>query len=331
MYAGGILLSYVELRHQETGNLPPFTILCIWVLGRTLFEVLILIQFRGVTKRYGKDTVALRDVDLRIDKGEFVFVVGATGAGKSTLTKLIYCEEFPSEGTVIVTGKDTKKLSRREIPMLRRSVGVVFQDFRLLSDRNIFDNIAFALRVIEAPRREIRKRVMGALELVGLRDKYKNMAHELSGGEQQRAVLARALATEPSILIADEPTGNLDPKTSWEIMNVLCEVNRLGTTIVMATHAKPIVDSLKKRVVEMSSGQVVRDDAAGCYDQEHKEAIPESGQDIQFRTAVPGLDWLRRKTPSYIGDITKMAAEEAASAEDVSLPRLPRRRRGAVL
>lgn len=287
-----------------------------------------MISFRGVTKRYGKDVVALRGISLNIARGEFVFIVGPTGAGKSTLTKLIYCEELPTEGSVVVAGKDTRKLPRREIPMLRRSVGVVFQDFRLLLDRNIFDNVAFALRVVEAPKKEIRKRVMAALELVGLRDKCKNMPHELSGGEQQRAVLARALVTQPAILIADEPTGNLDPQTSWEIMKVLCEVNRLGATVVMATHAKPIVDSLKKRVVELSAGQIVRDDASGSYGCGCLE-MSDKVDDLQVGV-TSALGWLRRKTPSFILHGVRAGPEEAAPAADPNPGHVDRRHGSAV-
>ncbi|HHY37511.1 MAG TPA: cell division ATP-binding protein FtsE [Clostridia bacterium] len=287
-----------------------------------------MITFKNVTKRYAKGVVALKGINLNIARGEFVFIVGPTGAGKSTLTKLIYCEELPTEGSVVVAGKDTRKLPRREICLLRRSVGVVFQDFRLLSDRNVFDNVAFALRVVETPKKEIRKRVMAALELVGLRDKCKNMPHELSGGEQQRAVLARALVAQPSILIADEPTGNLDPQTSWEIMKVLCEVNRLGTTVVMATHAKSIVDSLKKRVIELASGQVVRDDASGSYGYDHLEMSDEVN-DLQVGVAS-AIGWLRRKTPSFVPHMAKTALEEAAPAADPNLARVHRRHGSAM-
>lgn len=224
-----------------------------------------LLELTEVWKIYGGKVTALRDVSLQVFPGEFVFVVGPSGAGKSTLAKLIYREELPTRGTVRFMGVETSKLRRHQVPYFRRNMGVVFQDFKLLPDRNVFENVAFALRVIEAPKREIRRRVPAVLEMVGLKDKARAMPDELSGGEQQRLVLARAVVNSPKLVIADEPTGNLDPDTSWGIVRLLEHINRLGTTVIMATHAKPIVDQMRKRVVALREGAVVRDDARGGY------------------------------------------------------------------
>jgi len=224
-----------------------------------------LIQLIDVTKVYANNVVALKDINLRVDRGEFVFVVGPSGAGKSTLIRLLFREEVATKGQVIVHGKNVARLRRSSIPLLRRTIGVIFQDFKLLPDRNAFDNVAFALEVTEAPRREIRRRVPAVLELVGLKDRAKAYPHELSGGEQQRVAIARAIVNGPSILVADEPTGNLDPDTSWGIMNLLQTLNRNGATIIMATHAKAIVNAMKKRVVAMDHGRIIRDQAEGVY------------------------------------------------------------------
>ena len=224
-----------------------------------------MIQLIDVTKVYANNVVALKDINLRVDRGEFVFVVGPSGAGKSTLIRLLFREEVATKGQVIVHGKNVARLRRSSIPLLRRTIGVIFQDFKLLPDRNAFDNVAFALEVTEAPRREIRRRVPAVLELVGLKDRAKAYPHELSGGEQQRVAIARAIVNGPSILVADEPTGNLDPDTSWGIMNLLQTLNRNGATIIMATHAKAIVNAMKKRVVAMDHGRIIRDQAEGVY------------------------------------------------------------------
>ncbi len=225
-----------------------------------------MIEMHHVSKiYYPARVVALQDINLFIEKGEFVFIVGPSGAGKSTLTKLIYREDVPSEGRVFVLGKDITRLRRREIPFLRRKIGVVFQDFKLLPDRTVYDNVAFALRVIEASPREIRKRVPAVLDLVGLLDRARNLPGQLSGGEQQRVALARAIANNPPIVIADEPTGNLDPQTSWEIVCLLKEINRFGTTVIMATHDEKIVDAMQKRVIALERGHIVRDDERGVY------------------------------------------------------------------
>ncbi len=224
-----------------------------------------MIELVDVTKVYPNDVVALKNVNLKIDRGEFVFVVGPSGAGKSTLVRLLYREEVATRGQVIVHGKNVARLRRSSIPLLRRTIGVIFQDFKLLPDRNALDNVAFALEVTEASRREIRRRVPAVLDLVGLKDRARAFPHELSGGEQQRLAIARAIINGPSILVADEPTGNLDPDTSWGIMNLLQTLNRNGATVIMATHAKAIVNAMKKRVVAMDHGRIIRDQVQGVY------------------------------------------------------------------
>lgn len=224
-----------------------------------------MVQFQDVTKAYPNGVVALRAVSLFIDPGEFVFIVGPTGTGKSTLLKLIYREDLPTEGSVFVAGRDVTALAHRGVARLRRGLGVVFQDFKLLPSRTVFENVAFALRVIGTPRPEIRPRVMRALELVGLADRAQAMPLELSGGEQQRVSIARAIVNNPPLLLADEPTGNLDPNSSWEIMQVLSRINLRGTTVIMTTHNKTIVDILRRRVVQLAGGQVIRDEPRGLY------------------------------------------------------------------
>jgi len=225
-----------------------------------------LIQMYGVSKVYPNGILALYDVDIHVHKGEFVFLVGPSGAGKSSLVKLVYREELPTEGSVFVAGKDVSKLRRREVAGLRRNIGVVFQDFKLLPRLTVYDNVAFAMRVVEATRREIARRVPAVLELVGLEGKERALPCELSGGEQQRASLARAIVNNPKVLIADEPTGNLDPGTAWEIVELMLRINRIGTTVLVATHEKWVVDRLKRRVVEIDEGRIVRDDPRGGYD-----------------------------------------------------------------
>ncbi|MCX7971273.1 MAG: cell division ATP-binding protein FtsE [Negativicutes bacterium] len=225
-----------------------------------------MIVFNGVTKIYESNgAVALRDISLHIGKGEFVFLVGQSGAGKSTFIKLLLREETPSLGEIIINGRNVGQMSHREIPYLRRMLGIVFQDVRLLPNRTVYENVAFAMKVIEAPRREIQRRVPHVLDLVGLRSKAKNLPNELSGGEQQRVAIARAIVNRPSIVIADEPTGNLDPDTSWEIMKVFERVNENEATILMATHDKTIVDNMRRRVVAIENGQIVRDEQQGFY------------------------------------------------------------------
>lgn len=224
-----------------------------------------MITLENVSKSYAKGQPALNDVSLHIDKGEFVFIVGNSGSGKSTLIKLLLKELEPTSGTIIVNDQNLGKLKRRKIPKYRRGVGVVFQDFRLLKDRNVYENVAFAQRVIEKPNRIIKKRVPEILTLVGLAEKYKSFPRELSGGEQQRVALARALVNRPNILLADEPTGNLDPKNSLDIMKLLEEINERGTTVLVVTHNREIVNSFKKRVITMRKGVIVSDEQEGEY------------------------------------------------------------------
>ncbi|ERM90921.1 cell division ATP-binding protein FtsE [Caldanaerobacter subterraneus] len=224
-----------------------------------------MIKFINVSKKYDKGIIALSNINFEIESGEFVFIVGPSGAGKSTLIKLLLKEEEPTSGTIIVNKKDITKMKRKEIPYLRRSMGVVFQDFRLLPNKTVFENVAFAMEVVGAHPKEIRRKVPMVLSLVGLSEKADQYPQQLSGGEQQRVALARAIVNEPSILIADEPTGNLDPDTSWEIVKLMAEINKRGTTVVMATHAKDIVDAMKKRVIALEKGNIVRDEARGVY------------------------------------------------------------------
>ena len=218
-----------------------------------------MITFENVSKVYSNGTLALDHVDLQVDKGEFVFIVGSSGAGKSTFLKMIVCEEKPNEGRVIVNDTDVTALPRGQIPYLRREMGIVFQDFRLIDNMNVYDNIAFAMHVVGASAREIRKRVPYMLGLVGLQDKAKCRPGELSGGEQQRVGLARALINNPAIIIADEPTGNVDPALSFEIVDLLSEINRRGTTILMVTHEHSLVKHFHRRVVEIRNGKIVAD------------------------------------------------------------------------
>lgn len=224
-----------------------------------------MIELINVTKEYDNGTLALDDVSLKIENGEFVFLVGSSGAGKTTVTKLLMREENVTSGNIYLYGEDITKISQKEVPYLRRKMGVVFQDFRLLEDRTVFENVEFAMRIVGATKREIRRRVPVVLNMVGLNYKAKMLPKELSGGEQQRVALARALVNNPSILIADEPTGNLNPQTAMEIMEIFESINKMGTTIIMATHAKEIVDVMKKRVIEIQDGKVVRDEVGGEY------------------------------------------------------------------
>lgn len=224
-----------------------------------------MITLENVSKSYAKGQPALNGVSLHIDKGEFVFIVGNSGSGKSTLIKLLLKELEPTSGTIIVNDQNLGKMKRRKVPKYRRGVGVVFQDFRLLKDRNVYENVAFAQRVIERPNRVIKKRVPEILTLVGLAEKYKSFPRELSGGEQQRVALARALVNRPNILLADEPTGNLDPKNSLEIMKLLEEINERGTTVLVVTHNREIVNSFRKRVITMRKGVIVSDEEEGGY------------------------------------------------------------------
>lgn len=224
-----------------------------------------MIQLQNVTKTYLNGAKALIDVTMRIKKGEFVFLVGPSGAGKSTLTKLLYREEVPNRGQVILNGKNVVRMKPREVPYLRRKIGMVFQDFRLLPRKTVAENVSFALEVTGASNKEISRAVPAVLSMVGLAEKADVFPDHLSGGEKQRVCVARAIVNSPILLIADEPTGNLDPETSWELMKLFMDINRRGTTIIMATHAWDIVDDMKKRVIELAGGRIVRDEEEGAY------------------------------------------------------------------
>ena len=228
-----------------------------------------MVFFENVSKLYADTgTQALENVSFHIEHGEFVFIIGSSGAGKSTLTKLMLCEEQVSEGSVIINGVDVGHLKKKDIPYYRRSIGMVFQDFRLLQNKTVFENVAFALQIRGASKRTIRRAVPNVLSMVGLSDKAKVKPNQLSGGEQQRVALARAMVNNPPVLIADEPTGNLDPVTSEEIMLLLDDINKRGTTVIVVTHDRDIVDRMKKRVIELDSGSLVRDEEKGAYDYE---------------------------------------------------------------
>ncbi len=224
-----------------------------------------MIEFQNVGKTYRQQVVALEDINIKIEKGEFVFLVGPSGAGKSTFIKLLLHEEKATSGKIILNDEDITDISNRKIPILRRSIGVIFQDFRLLPNKTVYENVAFAMEIVEAKSRDIRRQVPMVLGLVGLSDKAKKYPNELSGGEMQRVSIARSIINNPSIVIADEPTGNLDPDTAWEIMRVLRHINQRGTTIIMATHAKDIVNVMEQRVIAIEKGSVIRDDKKGAY------------------------------------------------------------------
>jgi len=224
-----------------------------------------MIEMKGVTKKYPNGVIAANDITIRIKQGEFVYVVGPSGAGKSTFIKMMYREEKPTAGSIIVNGMNLSSLKNQQIPFLRRNIGVVFQDFKLLPTLTVYENVAFALEVIEESPENIKKRVMEVLDLVGLKHKARMLPTELSGGEQQRVSIARSIANSPKLVIADEPTGNLDPETSWEIMNIFHEINATGTTIVMATHNKEIVNTIRHRVIAIENGRIVRDEQRGDY------------------------------------------------------------------
>ncbi len=224
-----------------------------------------IIYLDNVSKSYSTGAPALNNVTLSIGRGEFVFIVGDSGSGKSTLIKLLLRELTATSGSVYVMGNDLGRLKHRQIPKFRRNLGVVFQDFRLLNDRNVYENVAFAQRIVETPASQIRRNVPSILATVGLAGKYKAKTKQLSGGEQQRVALARALVNNPSILLADEPTGNLDPRNSWEIMKLLEEINENGTTVVVVTHNREIVNAMQKRVITMKKGVIVSDEEEGGY------------------------------------------------------------------
>ena len=228
-----------------------------------------MIRFKNISKLYENNVKALTDVNIDIEAGEFVFLVGPSGSGKSTFIKMLLKEVEPTSGEVIVGNTELAKLTRKAVPYFRRKIGMVYQDFKLIPTLNIYENVAFAMKVVEASSKDIRRRVPMVLSLVGLSHKYKMFPNELSGGEQQRVSLARAIVNNPSLLIADEPTGNLDPETAKEIMELLDDINRSGTTILMATHAKEIVDNMQKRVIAIEGGKIVRDEKRGTYTDEN--------------------------------------------------------------
>ncbi|MFJ8102481.1 MULTISPECIES: cell division ATP-binding protein FtsE [unclassified Lysinibacillus] len=224
-----------------------------------------MIEMKNVTKKYSNGVVATNGISVNIKQGEFVYVVGPSGAGKSTFIKLMYREEKATSGDITVNGINLAELKNKKVPFLRRQIGVVFQDFKLLPRLNVYENVAFALEVIEEDPIEIRRRVMEVLELVGLKQKARMFPNELSGGEQQRVSIARSIVNVPKVVIADEPTGNLDPETSWDIMNLFEEINARGTTIVMATHNREIVNTIRRRVIAIEGGMIVRDEHGGDY------------------------------------------------------------------
>ena len=271
-----------------------------------------MIEFKGVHKTYDNGTKALRDVNIHIDKGEFVFIVGASGSGKSTFLKLIMREERPNAGEVIVNGFKLNKLRRRKVPYLRRTMGIVFQDFRLINNMTVFDNVAFAMRVIGASQREVRKRVPYILGLVGLQDKARSYPMELSGGEQQRVGLARALVNNPSMIIADEPTGNIDPEMSMEIVELLTEINRRGTTVLMVTHEHELVHAFPHRIIEIRNGTVVSD---SLYADDSTDA-PEPQESVQPTAAgTAQADVAQTEQPSDEPTITAQPDILLAPAE----------------
>lgn len=227
-----------------------------------------MIKLKDISKVYKKNIVALDNINLEINQGEFVFIIGESGAGKSTLLKIMLKEENPTKGHIFMFGEDVTKIRARRIPMLRKQIGVVFQDFRLLENKTVYGNLQYAMEILGFSRKHIKNKIPELLEVVNLSGREKAYPHELSGGEQQRVSIARALIVDPKLLIADEPTGNLDPITSWEIVNALEAINEKGTTVIMITHEKDIVDKLKKRVVHLKNGKIIRDEIGGKYEED---------------------------------------------------------------
>ncbi len=241
-----------------------------------------MIEFRGVSKRYGPSDFGLEQATFSVDRGDFVFLVGATGSGKSTVMRLLIKELEPSEGTIKVAGHELDQIKRTKIPFYRRNIGVVFQDFKLLPNRTVYENVAYALQVTGGGRREIRAKVPDILRLTGLSTKLHNYPDQLSGGEQQRVSIARAFVNHPPLLLADEPTGNLDPETSIDIMRLLYRINRTGTTVLVATHDQAMVDKMRRRVLELSQGRIIRDEATGLYTRD------ETTREFAQRLRAPG-------------------------------------------
>lgn len=275
-----------------------------------------MIEFRNVSKVYNNGTEALHNINLKVDKGEFVFIVGSSGAGKSTFLKLIMCEERPNEGQIIVADTDVTKMRRGKIPFIRRKMGIVFQDFRLIEHMTVYDNVAFAMRVVGASGRSIKKRVPYILSLVGLQHKAKHRPSELSGGERQRVGLARALVNNPSMIIADEPTGNIDPALSFEIVDLLSEINRRGTTILMVTHEHSLVKHFHKRIIQIHSGEIVADTAA----MQGAEVTKSQAEEAYHReNAVTGDALLDDETAEYIPeDVDILGTVDVTEDIDVS-------------
>ena len=242
-----------------------------------------VVELRDVTQVYPGGHVGVERVSLQVERGEFVFIVGPTGCGKSTLIKLLFAELAPASGEVLIAGRDVNEISKKRLPYLRRRIGTVFQDFKLLPNRTVYDNVAYALQVIGEPRSQIRKKVPEILRLVGLASKIHNYPDELSGGEQQRVSVARAFVNHPPLLLADEPTGNLDPVTSIGIMQLLYRINRTGTTVIVVTHDHAMVDKMRRRVIEMDAGRVVRDVAGGGY---HDETTTEFGERMRAEMGI---------------------------------------------
>ena len=249
-----------------------------------------MIEFQNVSKTYPNGTHALHDVSLRIDKGEFVFIVGASGAGKSTFLKLIMHEETPTSGEIIINGNKLSKLKRRDVPYLRRHMGIVFQDFRLIEKMTVFDNVAFAMRAVGESTATIKKRVPYVLDLVGLKDKMKNKPSELSGGEQQRVSLARALVNNPEIIVADEPTGNVDPELSHEIIELLNEINSMGTTVLVVTHEHELVREFNQRVIAIDKGSVVSDNNRRGYSGYESETFGDEDYSLSYSEYEEDMD-----------------------------------------
>jgi len=252
-----------------------------------------MIELRDITKIYENGAPGLRDVSLKIDSGEFVFIVGSSGSGKTSFVRLLLKEIDPTRGKILIDSKDVSKINRRDMPHFRRKIGVVFQDFRLLKNKTVYENVAFAMRIVEATNKEIRRTVPQVLHLVGLTKKAKAYPSQLSGGEQQRVSLARAIINKPPILLADEPTGNLDPDTAWDIMMLLNDINNLGTTVVVATHARDIVDDMQKRVVALGDGKVLRDTENSGYifrEKTTKDILQEIGMTEESKDAEEAKD-----------------------------------------
>lgn len=273
-----------------------------------------MIEFRNVSKVYNNGTEALHNINLNVEKGDFVFIVGSSGAGKSTFLKLITCEERPNSGQIIVDGVDISRIRKRKIPYIRRKMGMVFQDFRLIDHMTVYDNVAFAMHVVGAHPRTIKKRVPYILSLVGLQHKAKHYPTELSGGERQRVGLARALVNNPSMIIADEPTGNIDPALSFEIVDLLSEINRRGTTVLMVTHEHSLVKHFHKRIIQIHSGEIVADTAAMPENyapperyEDPQEAVENDDDYAEYDNSEP-----YEEQPSYVQEAP---AEEPAAEE----------------